>query len=344
MTDPDPRRASAVWFTGPRSVEIRTAWAPAPGAGQVRVAAIASAISHGTEMLVYRGQVPANLPLDLPSLDGSFGFPIKYGYASTGRVLDVGPEVKGIAEGDAVFALHPHQSLYTVSADLVMRLPDALDPVLGVFTANLETAVNVLLDTPLVLGETVVIFGLGAVGLLIAQLVRRSGVARVIGVDPLERRRALARSLGLDVVLAPDAGLVESVRDLTDGRGVDVAIEVSGAPPALQTAVDAVAVEGAVVAVSWYGAKPVPLMLGGHFHRGRIRIRSSQVGMLNPSLAPRWDRARRTALVLDLLVQLPLADLISHRYPLNEAAEAYRLVDRCPGEAMQVLLIPGEET
>lgn len=338
---PDPASAiaaRAIWLASPRRVELREESVSAPGPGEVRVRAIASAISQGTEMLVYRGEVPADLPLDLPTLAGSFQFPIKYGYASVGRVLDTGQGVDTVRAGDAVFVLHPHQSAYTAPASLTVRLPDVLDPLLGVFCANVETAVNVLLDTPLKLGETAVVFGLGTVGLLITQLLRRAGAGLVIGIDPLERRRALGRSIGLDHALAPDEHLAERIRDLTDGRGADIAIEVSGAPAALQMAIDCVAVEGTVVAVSWYGTKPVPLMLGGHFHRGRVRLRSSQVGGIDPSLSARWDRDRRTALVLDLLPRLRLAELISHRFPVAEAEAAYRLVDQHPGEAVQVVL------
>lgn len=322
----------------PRRVELRAERVPPPGPDEVRIQAIASALSQGTEMLVYRGEVPADLPLDLPTLAGSFALPIKYGYASVGRVLDLGRAIDTIRPGDAVFALHPHQSVYTAPASLVVPLPEGLDPVLGVFIANLETAVNVMLDTPLQLGECVAVFGLGTVGLLIGQLLRRSGAGLIVGVDPLERRRTLARLVGFDQVLTPDGRLPETVRSFTAGRGVDVAIEVSGAPGALQSAIDCAAVEGTVVAVSWYGAKPVPLMLGGHFHRGRVRIRSSQVGRIAPSLSARWDRERRTALVLDLLPRLRLDELITHRLPLAEAASAYRLVDERPGDTVQVLL------
>ncbi len=225
--------AQALWFTAARTVEIRTETALPPGPGEVRVRAIASAISQGTEMLVYRGQVPEDLPLDLPSLSGSFAFPIKYGYASVGRVLDVGEGVAHVAAGDTVFALHPHQSVYTVPALLAVRLPDGLAPRAGVFTANVETAVNVLLDTPFKLGETAAVFGQGTVGLLIVQLLKRAGAGRVIAVDPLPRRRELALLVGADTVLEPGVGLPDQVRLITGGRGADVAVEVSGNGAAL---------------------------------------------------------------------------------------------------------------
>src|SRR3972149_335334 len=146
--------------------------------------AVVSAISHGTEMLVYRGEVPADLALDLPTLRGGFGFPIKYGYASVGRVEQVGPGVRGFAPGDLVFTHHPHQTGYTVAVDLPTALPAGASPESGVFLANLETALNVLLDAPVMVGEVVVIFGQGVVGLLLTQLIRRPYASHHFNVLP----------------------------------------------------------------------------------------------------------------------------------------------------------------
>jgi 2-desacetyl-2-hydroxyethyl bacteriochlorophyllide A dehydrogenase len=333
--------ARAVWLAGPREAEIRGGRVRPPGAGEIRVRSIVSAISHGTEMLVYRGQVPPDMPLDLPTLSGSFAFPIKYGYASVGRVLDIGSDVDRFAPGDLVFVLHPHQDVYVAPAAVATRLPDDLAPVLGLFTANLETAVNVLLDTPLKLGETVAVFGQGVVGLLITQLLKRAGAGLVVAIDPLERRRAEALACGADLALAPGDAVLQQVRQRSNGRGADVAIEVSGSGRALQDALEILADEGTAVAVSWYGTKSVELMLGGHFHRGRVRIRSSQVGRLDPALAPRWDYARRSEMVRDLLPQLRLAPLITQRFPFEDAASAYRLIDTSPDAVIQVALTYG---
>jgi len=327
-------KARSLWFTAPRTATLREETVQPPGPGEVRVETLASAVSAGTEMLVYRGEVPHDLPLDLPTLRGGYGFPIKYGYAAVGRVLDTGPDIEDLASGDTVFVHHPHQEAFVVPATMPIRLPGALDPMLGVFFANLETALNIVHDTPLHLGETALVFGGGVVGLLVAQLLKLSGAGAVLVVDPLERRRKLAT--GADGALDPQ-NVHERVRDLTDGRGVDVAVEASGAGAALQAAIEALATEGTVVVASWYGTKPVALDLGGHFHRGRIRLRSSQVGRSNPELAPRWDRERRTDTVLALLGRLDLEDLITHRLPFDRAPEAYALLDERPEEAVQVV-------
>ncbi len=338
---PGALEARALWFAAPRRAELRPETVQPPGPGEVRVRTIASAISHGTEMLVYRGEVPPDLPLDLPTLAGSFGFPIKYGYATVGRVLDTGPDAADLAPGDPVFVHHPHQDVFAVSAGMPVRLPDGPDPLRCLFFANLETAVNIIHDTPLRLGESALVFGQGVVGLLVTQLLKLAGADRVLAVDPLAKRRELALAVGADDAFGPD-DLPRRVLEATAGRGADVAVEVSGSGAALQTAIDAVAVEGTVVVASWYGTKPVTLALGGHFHRGRVKLRSSQVGRTNPELAPRWDRGRRTEAVLGLLPRLCLAELITHSFPFEEAPEAYRFVDENPGDVVQAVLTHDE--
>lgn len=320
----------SVWFAGARQVELRSEAESSLGASDVRVRAIASAISHGTEMLVFRGQVSEDLELDLPTLRGSFEFPIKYGYASVGRVVECGAAVQTLSPGDNVFVLHPHQTEYVVPDSMPIRLPAGLNPECGAFLANVETATNIVLDAAPRLAERVVIFGQGVVGLLITQLLRRTGVSQIAVVDPLEARRKLACQLGADTAYEPGV-------DLT-GEDFDLAIEASGSPAALDQALRSVAFGATVLVCSWYGTKPVPLLLGGPFHRRRLRIVSSQVGTIDAALQPRWSHARRLGVARDLLSRLELEPLISHRLPFDQAAEAYRLVDEHPEATVQVLL------
>jgi len=330
-------QARAVWFPEPGRVEICDEALPVIGPGELLVQAERSAISHGTEMLVYRGQAPPDTALDLPTLAGSFSFPIKYGYASVGRVLATGSEVGGIAAGDRVFCLHPHQTVYVIPADLAWRLPPALPAERGVFAANVETALNILLDAPVRIGERVAVLGQGTVGLLVGLLARLNGAGRVVVVDPIAGRRALALALGADAALPPAEATPDALADLLGGRP-DVVYEASGAPAALQSAIDAAADDGTVMVCSWYGAKSVPLLLGGRFHRGRVQVRSTQVGRIAPELSTRWDYARRRAAVIDLLARLPLDRLVSHRVPFEEAARAYTLIADRAEETTQVVL------
>ena len=328
----------AVWFGGPQRVEIRQEPAAPVGPDDVRVRALVSGVSAGSELLVYRGSAPPELQPDLPTVSGDFGFPIKFAYASVGRVIEVGSRVSALAVDDLVFVHHPHQTEFVVPADFPICLPNGLPADVGVFAANLETAVTVVLDAHPRLGEAVLVTGQGIVGLLITMLLRRAGATPIVTADLHARRRAASAAAGAHHALSADVDLAEAVLELTDGRGVDVAIEVSGSPAALQACIDAAAFAGTIVVASWYGTRDVGLSLGGRFHRRRLRVVSSQVSTLDPALAPRWDRARRTAVVSALLEELPLNDLITHRFPLNEAAAAYELLDLRPEDCLQVVL------
>jgi threonine dehydrogenase-like Zn-dependent dehydrogenase len=158
----------------------------------------------------------------------------------------------------------------------------------------------------------------------------------VLVVDPLEKRRELALAAGADDAFGPEA-LDERVMEATRGRGADVVVETSGSGTALQGAIDVVATEGTIVVASWYGTKPVALALGERFHRGRVKLRSSQVGRLNPEMGPRWDTRRRMETVLILLDRLGPGDLITHRLPFHRAPEAYPLLDERMREAVQIV-------
>jgi 2-desacetyl-2-hydroxyethyl bacteriochlorophyllide A dehydrogenase len=328
----------AVWFGGPLRVEIRQEPVAPVGPDDVRVRSLVSGVSAGSELLVYRGDAPNDMPPDLPTVGGDFGFPIKFAYASVGRVTEVGSRVTQLGVDDLVFVHHPHQTEYVVPADAPIRLPAGLHPDVGVFAANLETAVTVVLDAHPRIGEAVLVAGQGVLGLLITMLLRRVGAAPIVTADLHERRRAASASAGADHALRADVQLVDAVLELTDRRGVDIAVEASGNPAALQACIDAAAFGGSIVVASWYGTREVSLGLGARFHRRRLRLVSSQVSTLDPALAPRWDRVRRAALVSALLEELPLDELITRRVPFDQAAAAYELLDRRAGECLQVVL------
>lgn len=330
--------ARAVWFTAPGRAELRAARVLDPDEGEVTVEARASAISHGTELLVYRGQVPPDLALDLPTLEGGFGFPIKYGYASAGRIVATGKGVQSPRVGDAVFVHHPHQTRYTVPAGSAIPLPHGVPPEHGAFLANLETAVNVVLDAHPRLGDRVAVFGQGVVGLLVTLLLRRAGVDLIVTIDGHERRRRLSREMGADLALEPGPGAEAQLWSRSGGGGMDLAIEASGSVGALDTAIHCLGFQGTLVVGSWYGTKRAALSLGGAFHRRRLRIIGSQVSSIDPALAPRWDRERRLDLARRLMTELPLDRLVTHRVPFDRAAEAYRLISEHPEETVQVLL------
>lgn len=338
-----------LYFIGPRQVEVRQEAVSQPGSGEVLVETIASGISAGTEMNVYRGLAPqwhkhqdpaTRLFVEADSPD--WHYPSRYGYANVGRVVAVGREVEKLAEGDVVFSYSPHGQHVVVQADQAIPLGDLVSPELGVLFANFNTAYNGVLDARPVLGANIVVMGLGAIGQLVVRLLANTGPQTLVAVDGIEGRRRLAASGGATHLLDPSSDAVaESVRDLTQGRGADVVIEVSGAAPALNEAIRTAGQNGLVVAMSWYGGTFESLNLAGEFHHNRIRVVSSQVGAVNPDLGPLWSATRRAEQVKRYLEAFDLAPLITHRFALEEAPKAYALLDENPDEAMQVVLTYG---
>jgi threonine dehydrogenase-like Zn-dependent dehydrogenase len=170
---------------------------------------------------------------------------------------------------------------------------DGLDPRAATLYPMVETALQVALDAAPRLGETVVVVGLGAVGILVAALLARTG-AVVLGSEPEPSRRAAVAAFGVRAV-DPDAA-PEVVAAETGGRGADLVVEASGNPQALAAALSLLAHEGTALVCSWYGTKPVTLPLGAAFHRRRLALRSTQVSTLPAALTARWDRRRRAEL------------------------------------------------
>src|SRR5262249_51218121 len=152
--------------------------------------------------------------------------------------------------------------------------------------AHMETAVNLLLDGAPLLGERVLVLGQGTIGLLVTALAARFPLQALIAVEGVPARARLARALGATRVVAPG----EEARPGPDGA--DLAYELSGRPEALDVAVAAAGREARIVVGSWYGRKRAPVDLGGAFHRGRLRLLSSQVSHIAPALSARWNRGR----------------------------------------------------
>jgi len=304
-------------------VEVREHEVPEPSDGQLLVRTLYSGVSAGTEMLAYRDEIDPQLPLDssIPALSGRFGYPFRYGYSCVGRV-----EVSraATAVGSVVFAFHPHQDLFVVDAAEAIPL-GAVDPRLGTLFPMVETALQVTLDAGNVLEQSVVVVGLGTVGILTAALLLRAG-ARVITAELRPWRREVAADLGIAAI--PPDDLEQVVIAETGGDGVPLVIEVSGDPAALAAAFPLLAHEGTALVASWYGVRPVTLPLGGEFHRRRLTIRSTQVSTIPAGLSAAWTRDRRRATARRLLEELPVQVLATHVFPFQDAALAYAAVDR----------------
>lgn len=329
----------SVYFTAPKKVSVVEDELPAMEAGQVMVQTLFSAISPGSEMLLYHGEFPQDIPLDenLPALAGEIAYPLKYGYCTVGVVVEVGAGVDNTWMERLVFAFQPHTSHFVANPETLLPLPKGLNPEEAVFLPNMETAVNFLMDGAPIIGERVIVFGQGIVGLLTTALLSQYPIAHLITLDRYKYRRAHSLELGAQIALDP--GQPDTQRRLLAALpdGADLSYELSGSPEALNQAIKITGYNGRVVVGSWYGSKQAALDLGGHFHRSRIRLISSQVSTIAPAFQGRWSKARRFDLAWEMIEKIRPSRFITHHLPLERASEAYQLIDQKPGETLQVV-------
>jgi threonine dehydrogenase-like Zn-dependent dehydrogenase len=384
-------KRTTVVFAAPRQIELRQEGLAVPGQDEVLVETLCSAISAGSEMLLYQGRFPRDLELDsvISALRGPCEYPLAYGYASVGIVREVGPGVDKRWRDQRVFAFQPHTSHFIARPDSLLPLPASLPLEAACFLPNMETAINLVQDGAPLLGERVMVFGQGVVGLLTTSLlaefpleclitadcyelrrdisqaeIQKSGIRCFASLDPLapDFRAQVAAHLGLSREGGKESGMenlggntpgIENENRLLDTdmenleigqfsgytKGLfDLIYELSGNPAALNDAIALTRFSGRVVIGSWYGEKRAALDLGGVFHRSRIQLIASQVSTIAPSLSARWDKPRRFALAWQALDRLRPQRWITHRFPVEQAAQAYRLLDERPQDALQVIL------
>ncbi|MFB6173298.1 MAG: zinc-binding alcohol dehydrogenase [Halobacteriales archaeon] len=329
---------TSLYFTGPRAVERReTTVDPAPD--EVVVETRVSAVSAGTELLIYRGEAPTDVPADetLDALDGDLTYPVKYGYAAVGDVVATGGAVADAWRGRTVFAFNPHESRFAATPDALVEVPDGVASETMTMAPSVETATSLVLDGRPRVGERVVVFGAGVIGLCTVGVLSSFPLDRLVAVDPISGRRERAVELGADRAVAPTE-VDGVVGGWTVPAGADLVYELTGRPSTLEDAVDAAGYDGRVVVGSWYGQKAATLDLGTDFHRDRISVESSQVSTLAPETRGRWSKARRMDAALDRLRAIEPDSLVTHRVPFADAEDAYRLLDEGTGDPLQVLL------
>ena len=238
-----------------------------------------------------------------PFRGGAFPFPVKYGYAMVGRVE------RGPAElvDRIVFALHPHQSVFTLPAEAVLPIPDGVPAARAVLAANMETALNATWDAAPAAADSIAVVGAGVVGSLVAWLCGRIPGAGVTLVDIEPSRAGFARRLGVGFA-APDAA----------PHDCDLVVHASGTAAGLATALGLAGDEATVLELSWYGAGEVAIPLGGAFHSRRLKLVSSQVGKVAPSHRARWTHRRRLAAALELLSDARLDALVAPPVEFHE--------------------------
>lgn len=329
--------AMAVWFEAPRVASLRKEEVPKPGPREITVRSLYSLVSSGTEMNFYRGETGVS-GLLMPTTKGTMPFPISFAYQTVGVVEEAGAG-SGFITGEVVLARHPHQSRFTVRPEdaRTLRVPSGCDPLRAVFGTLFSVAHHTALVAPIRPGDCVVVSGLGLVGTFTGFLARKNA-GKLIFVDPSAERRRRCKWIGADVVVSPD-DLRDAVQHASEGRGVDVYIETSGAPAALQAALTSTGVQGTIAVSAWYGTRPVTLSLTPEFHLKGPHVISCQVSLLPGELASRWSLERRAAVSFDFLSTIDVDQLISHRIDFKNAPDAYRLIDSGPDKTLGVVLV-----
>ncbi len=252
--------ARAYWLTAPGVGELRAVTVPSPGADEVLVRTVCSAVSRGTETLVFAGRVPQSqyAAMRAPFQEGDFPGPVKYGYLNVGLVEE-GPAP---LVGRLVFCLYPHQTRYVVPATAVTPVPDGIPAERAVLAGTVETAVNALWDAAPLVGDRVAVVGAGMVGCCVARLLSGIPGVHTTLVDVDESRSEVAAALGVGFALPSDLAAGSDRHDLV--------VHTSATSEGLRLSLDLLAVEGQVVELSWYGDREVTIGLGGSFHSGRL--------------------------------------------------------------------------
>jgi len=344
-------KSRTVFFTASRNVEVLEQESPPLKNNEVLVETICSSISAGTEMLVYRGQFPQVMDSH-DILSSNLKYPLAYGYACVGRIAAIGITVDKSLLDKLVFGFAPHTSAFICDPSSLIFAPASLSPETCAFLPNMETAVNLVQDGAPILGERVVVLGQGVVGLLVASLLREFPLEALVTSDCYAVRREASLDVGASHSFDPEsmheqgqnnsakeleATVNPAIRNPAYAQKYDLTFELSGSPSALNDAIALTAFSGRIVIGSWYGEKKSPIDLGSSFHRSRIQLISSQVSTIAPTLSGRWDKARRFEVAWEALKRIQPQKWITHRFPIEKADEAYRLLDENPQETIQVI-------
>ena len=302
------------------------------GPDQIEVESLYSLVSSGTELKIFKGTFEsASLDVNIKGMaDEAMEYPLAYGYSLVGRVVACGSNVADAATliGKNVFTFSPHSSRVVVDRDAAQIVPDGVEAEDAIFMPSVETALSLVHDAHVRLGENVAVYGQGLIGLLVTAILSMHlsstisssrQFCSVTAFDALDDRLVMSSSMGATSALQPQTAGVAGP--------FDVCIEVSGNPRALQSAIDNTSNNGRIIVGSWYGNADVALKLGIDFHRSHKTIQTSQVSTIPSTMTGLWNKDRRFALTWALVRSLKPSRLISKRMTLTDVQEAYELLD-----------------
>jgi threonine dehydrogenase-like Zn-dependent dehydrogenase len=317
-------------------------------AGSLRAKVEYAAPKHGTEMHIFLGnsfgvpnyydyETKCFLPMTQEMLANRESHAFKPGKMWVGRVTQLGEGIDGFAIGDRVAGYGSLRESQTVPVGQekdpgnggiwdILRVPEDMDWKACLMYDPCQFALAGVRDSNLRLGDIVCVTGLGAIGLMAAQMARLQGAKTVIVSDPIEKRRRIALENGADYDIDPtheDAGL--RMKQLTGGKGVDVVIETSATYPGLQGALRGLAYGGRISVVGWFNDCKTAFSLGQEAHMNNATIFFSRAcSEPNPDW-PRWSWTRINEECWHLLSSgmLRCDNIIDPIVPFEEAAEAY---------------------
>lgn len=295
--------ATSLWHISDTESTLQTASLDKFGKDYLLVKSLYSLISTGTERLVAMGKVPIAMhqSMAVPSMDGSFDFPVKYGYSLVGQVLS-----EGDLAGQIVHLLHPHQDLLQTENQFTSIVPKEIPAKRAALASNMETALNAIWDSGVSVGDKVVVCGFGMIGGLVASVLSLMPAVKVVVIERNAYRIQQAKEMGFLV-------------NPSKLDRFDYSFHTSGSSAGLQTCIEAVGMEGKIIELSWYGTKPVEVQLGASFHQQRKQIISSQVGHIPFSKSARWDYVRRKGVVWELLKNPVFDRHITEEVPFKES-------------------------
>lgn len=313
---------------------------------QVRAKTVYSAVKHGTE---FRG-FQANTLDASDRFDWEWrmhmrgqpqpetAFPKRLGNMYVAEVIEVGSDVTDVQVGDRIFGHASVRETHTVLAEAVEKIPEEVSWQALMYTDPAGVAFHGIREGNIRLGDRVAVFGLGAIGLMAAQLAKVAGASWVAAIDPIERRCLAAEAHGADVVFDPrevDVGL--EIKKVTGKLGVDVAMETSGSAQAMYDAMRSTRYQGTVVSTAYYNRPMEGLNFTGEWHRNRIRIISCRSDS-EPYPEYGWDKKRNNQVAYDLLLagELKADNLLDPIVAFEDVAEAYLQMNEHPETAIKL--------
>ena len=335
--------------------------APAVRPGHVLVRSLVSLISAGTErMLVEFGrsnmldkarQQPdkVRMVLDKVKTDGlmptvqavqsKLDQPLPLGYSNVGVVVETGAGITDLSVGDVVVSNGPHAEIVCVPRNLCARVPDNVSPDSAAFTVLAAIALQGIRLIKPTLGENIVVTGLGLIGLVAVQLLRANG-CNVLGIDTDASRVAMARELGAETVdLSAGEDPLERAAAFSNGRGVDAVLLTASTKsdePVHQAAemcrqrgrIVLVGVTGLKLSRADFYEKEISFQVSCSYGPGRYDASYEEQGNDYPFGFVRWTEQRNFEAVLGLMAdgKLDIGDLVSHRFGVDDAGDAYDLL------------------